>query len=398
VLATTLIAVDGNPDDGSTINTFSSTLANGNFGNPINTFGPINFLDQPWIETGPANQVYIAYNDLSRAGTGLMGGTSDGKTAAILVSSDGGVTYKSIVLDQVGGKFQDDPAVREAVNGNTVYAVFDRWTGIASSDANGTQWDSQVVVVKSVDAGADFTAGVQVATPIIPFAPPNNVPAPTSLTIGDNRIGAGSAIAVDPTNANHVVVAYDAVTGSLPDGQGAKIQVIVQESNNGGMDWNQTFSSSATTRSGQAELAILNNGAIGLIYNSYDPSTNQLSVHLVTTTNDFATTTDTILATQINNVPASAGDPYLGDYMQLVAVGNSFEGVFSASNADNGTSANFPNGVIFQRNFTGTPGTASFQLKDANGLTDVPASIDPFFFKFTPPVNIVGVALDHAMA
>jgi hypothetical protein len=157
------------------------------------------------------------------------------------------------------------------------------------------------------------------------------------------------------------------------------------------------------TRSGQTQLAILDNGAIGVLYNSF--STNKLSVHLVTTTNDFATTTDTTLATQINPNP-STGQPYLGDYNGLVAVGNTFEGVFSALNADNGTTAlidpSNPASVIFQRDTKGTPGMASFELTNAAG-TPVASSIDPFFFKFTPPVNpapLIGVAqtpLDHAL-
>jgi len=154
--------------------------------------------------------------------------------------------------------------------------------------------------------------------------------------------------------------------------------VVVQESTDGGADWTQKFITSAATRSGQAELAILNNGDIGLLYNNYDPHTNELSVHLVTTTNDFATTTNTTLATQTNSTPVNEGQPYLGDYMGLIGVGNTFYGVFSASNADNGTLANITN-VSFQRSFTGTPGTPSFQLTDANGHTVAP-SIDPFFF------------------
>jgi hypothetical protein len=188
------------------------------------------------------------------------------------------------------------------------------------------------------------------------------------------------------------VVSYSSVT------KAGVIQVVVQESTDGGTNWTQKFISPDMTRSGQSQLAILKNGAIGLLYNSFDPNTNKLSVHLVTTTNDFATTpTDTTLATQINPNPVPGGQPYLGDYISLVAVGNTFEGVFSASNADNGKDALIQN-VSFLRDTKGTPGTANFQLADAAGATVAP-SIDPFFFKFTPPVNTVGVAAqqDHAM-
>jgi hypothetical protein len=253
------------------------------------------------------------------------------------------------------------------------------------------------VVVKSADAGADgFTAlgangnGVQVAAPIVVFAPPSmSELVNTPLTLGQNRAGAGgTAIAVDPNDANHVVVAYSTAPVA------GVIQVVVQESTDGGADWTQKFITDVLTRSDQAELAILNNGDIGLLYNNYDPNTNKLSVHLVTTTNDFATTTDTTLATQTNSTPEIQSQPYLGDYNELRGVGNTFYGVFSASNADNGTDANITN-VSFQRSFTGMPGTPSFQLTDANGHVVAP-SIDPFFFTETMPptpvANLIGVA------
>ena len=89
--------------------------------------------------------------------------------------------------------------------------------------------------------------------------------------------------------------------------------MVVEESTNGGMDWAQKFITSNTTRSGDSSVAILANGAIGLLYDNYNPSTNKLSQHLVTTTNDFATTpTDTTLATETNGTPAAKANPTSG--------------------------------------------------------------------------------------
>jgi hypothetical protein len=154
-------------------------------------------------------------------------------------------------------------------------------------------------------------------------------------------------------------------------------------------------------------VAILANGTIGLLYDSYDPATNKLSQHLVTTTDDFKNFTDMTLATESNSTPARQGFTYLGDYINLVAVGNTFYGVFSASNADNGIDATInpsnPASVIFQRSSIGTPGMADFQVTNSVGTPgSVPASIDPFFFKFTPPAAapLVGIAqtpLDHVL-
>ena len=321
--------------------------------------------------TGPNNGIDIAYNNLA---------AGHGRTASVLVSVDGGSHYTNFTLDRVGGAAgQDDPAVRLAGNGNTVYAVFDRWNTNIQNDSSGSRYNSQLVVVRSDDGGADgFTAlgaggnGVQVASNIAVFSETTN----TTLTLGQERIAGGDiAIAVDPNNANHVIVAYTNAPG--PDSAGV-IQLVVAESMNGGATWIQQFTTSSSVRSGQPGLTILSDGAIGLLYNSYNPNTNQLSQHLLTTTNDFATTHDVTLASESNSTPHSQFQPYQGDFFNLVSLRDTFYGVFSASNEDNGTLASFSN-VSFRRDFSGTPGTSSFQLTDANGHP-VAASIDPFFF------------------
>ena len=65
-----------------------------------------------------------------------------------------------MTLDRVGAAAgQDDPAVRVAVNGSRVYAVFDRWTSQVEGGASGFRFNSQLVVVRSDNGGADgFTA------------------------------------------------------------------------------------------------------------------------------------------------------------------------------------------------------------------------------------------------
>jgi hypothetical protein len=254
--------------------------------------------------------------------------------------------------------------------------------------------------VRSDNGGADgFTAlggggnGVTAATHIGVFADAQNTP----LTIGQERIAGGDiAIAVDPNNNNHVVVAYTDAPGA--NGAGV-VQLVVTESFDGGVDWTQKVSTPAASRSGQPGMAILANGAIGLLYNNYDPATDQLSQHLLTTTDDFTTTNDVTLATESNSISAALFDPYQGDFFDLGGLGNTFYGIFSASNADDGTNALFTN-TTFDRRFVGTPGTSSFRLTGASGNA-VPFSIDPFFFSFTvlnpaaPPGVSANMVLRH---
>jgi hypothetical protein len=145
------------------------------------------------------------------------------------------------------------------------------------------------VVVRSDNGGADnFMAlgaggiGVTAAAHIGVFANTQN----TVLTLGQERIAGGDlAITVDPNNANHVVVAYTDAPGA--NGAGV-IQLAVTESFDGGATWTQKFTTYSSSRSGQPGVAILANGAIGLLYNNYapamgDPATGTLSQHLLTT-------------------------------------------------------------------------------------------------------------------
>jgi hypothetical protein len=158
-------------------------------------------VDQPWIRTGPGGKTYVAYNDLANGG----------KSASVEVSSNNGVTYNTpVVLETVsppGG--QDAPSVRLAVNGGTVYAAFTRWGAGVSTTGGSIFPGSQVVVAKSTNSGATFSSGVNAATTTGYFSQTNDSP----LTLGQERTGSDIAIAVDPNNANRVIVAYGNRTG-----------------------------------------------------------------------------------------------------------------------------------------------------------------------------------------
>src|SRR5215472_5908782 len=282
------------------------------------------------------------------------------------------------------------PSVRQAVNGSTVYAAFTRWGSPAAVMGGTTFPGSQVVVVKSTNSGASFSAGVSAATTTGYFANASNTP----LTLGQERTSSDLAIAVDPNNANHVVVAYGNVPGS------GQLQVNVVESTDGGTTWSAPkFTTPLNVRSALPGITILDNGDIGLLYAQYNPATNALSQHLLTTTDDFATTTDSLLGTQNNTMPIAMFQPYLGDFYDLTSIGDTLYGIFSASNADNGTLASYPD-ATFQRDFTGIPDTASFELTDLTGAP-VSFSIDPFFFSLNlvpepPTLTLVGALLGFA--
>jgi len=125
-----------------------------------------------------------------------------------------------------------------------------------------------------------------------------------------------------------VLVAYNDAPGATR----GQLQLVVSESSDGGGTWSEKFRTSSTIRSAQPAVAILANGAIGFLYNSYAPggpnpnANGTLSQHFVTTTDDFATTKDVTLATASNALPQNQGQPYLGDYVDLTGIGNTFYG------------------------------------------------------------------------
>src|SRR5436190_8171069 len=358
----------------SDLSTYVGSVAVEDFGSPINTYAPASpdYLDQPWVRAGPLNHLYVAYNNLNNYPAG--------NTASVNVSADGGLTYTTTVLDRIGGIVgQDAPAVRLDVSGSRSYAIFTRWNTVVEDDANGARYGSEVVVVRSDDGGADgFTAlgtagnGTVVGNTTSVFANTSNTP----LTLGRERIAGGdSAIAIDPNNVDHVVIAYLDAPGA--DGSGL-MQLVVAESTDGGLTWTTKYTTDAGTRSAQPGLAILDNGTIGLLYDNYDHVTNKLSQHFLKTSDDFVTTTDTVLATENNAAAPFIFNPYLGDFFELHSIGNTFYGTFSASNRDDGTNASFLN-LSLDRDFTGTPGTADFQLTNSVGAA-VSFSIDPYLF------------------
>jgi autotransporter passenger strand-loop-strand repeat protein len=224
-------------------------------------------LDQPWLATGPNGAIYYTYNNTD---------ATSGMTAEISFSSNGGSSFSAgVTLDRVGGslisggtpqeqQLGDEAGVRVAVNGQTVYAVFVRLTSENASNTNGTYNGAQVVVVRSNNAGADnFTAlgsggnGVQVASAT--YANGNvNPPFNNPLTLGQQRSGSNTSIAVDPNNSQHVVVAYPDSLGSIDQGVA---QMVVSESFDGGTTWTEKFrTESRATINNDGLLSIASGG------------------------------------------------------------------------------------------------------------------------------------------
>ena len=130
---------------------------------------------------------------------------------------------------------------------------------------------------------------------------------------------------------------------------------------------------------GASRTAINSDGKVGFLYQQVTGTgANQRWVTHLGRTTDGINWNDLVLATVPADTPKKIFDPYIGDYSHLQAVGQDFYGIFSASNIPD--HANFPNGVVYQRNTN----FDTHILLDVDGTTRVAVSIDPFFFKVTP--------------
>jgi hypothetical protein len=132
-------------------------------------------------------------------------------------------------------------------------------------------------------------------------------------------------------------------------------------------------------------LAVAADGTVGLLYQKLTGTApNQVwETHLELSADGFATKpTDIVLARTADVTAPTCGAGPLGDYAHLMALGNTFYGVFSADNRPD--LANFPQGVTYQRqaDFAGRA------LLDNDGVAGVGRSSDPFFFRAALPPRL----------
>ena len=340
--------------------------------------------DQPFthattVPAGPGagqDRVYIGDNDFAAPG---------GKTQTIDESLNAGIgpptAFNSVRDEKRATVGQDGPQCRPVAHSDgTVYAAFYGWRALTGSFPANTLviTSADVVVVRDDKWGTggfvslkepppplgDGLPGVRIIKGIsFPFM--RNGTAPT----GQQRIGGTISIAVDPNNSNNVFLAWGA------RGPGSFLTIHVRRSTNRGVSWSNDLL--AVPNATNAALAITTAGVVGLLYQQVigAGAAQRWVTHLQRSGNGGVTWTDLVLSTVPATTPVKTFDPYIGDYDHLVAVGPRFYGIFSANNTPN--MANFPNGVVYQRNANFTTHT----LLNVNKSSPVAPSIDPFFFK-----------------
>jgi hypothetical protein len=327
-------------------------------------------VDQPYVQaatvaSGPnkgKDRVYVGDNDFN----------ATPKSATIDQSLDAGkntTSFTSVRIETRPTAGQDGPPIRPAIHPDgTVYAVFHAWRTFENS-GEGT---ADVVVVRDDSGGSgankfqslvdpgDGSPGMRVV---------KNVKFNFDGFLGLQRTGGDVSIAVDPSNSSIVYVAYN-------DDIGSNYVLHVLRSIDRGVTWSSDLRT--INNALNPALAINDAGKVGLLYQRLTGSgPSQRWVTKFESTVNGTKWTAITLATVPASTPAKEFDPYLGDYDHLMSVGKDFAGVFCANNTPN--KANFPKGVIYQRNVNFTTHT----LLDVDNSTPIDPSIDPFFFKIS---------------
>ena len=319
-------------------------------------------VDQPFVRAlgvSAGDRIYVGVNDFNQ---------TNGHTATVDVSVDGGATYKSFPIEARTTMGQDGPSVRPAVAADgTVYASFFRWRKFDGKTAT-----SDVVVVRD-DRAATGPSPFQALKDPSDNLPGRlvvkkvSIPWSNAPTLGQERIGSTLSIAVDPNHSSTVYVGW-ADRGN----KGDIYTLHVRLSTDRGATWSKTDLPNTTIRNAtNIALAVSQNSVAGVLYQQL--SNGRWVTHLVQSHDAFATFRDTILASVPANAPTEQFLPYLGDYDYLLSVGNEFRGVFCANNTPD--LGNFPQGVTYQR----AADFASKTLNDGAG-NPVAISIDPFYF------------------
>ena len=340
--------------------------------------------DQPWVQATTAEKVggtpdraYVGNNDFNTSPTATVDLSLDSATAP----PPAGFAPNALTTRiPTGG--QNGPSIRPVIHKDgTVYVASFNWTTPAAIPLTADvvvcrddNWGQSAPPFGALIDPGDHLAGLR-------LAPNVQIPWANFAYLGQERVGSHLSIAVDPRDSSVIYLAWaDFPTGAPP------YTIHLRRSRDRGVTWSGDLR--LVPNGINPAIAINEKGHVGFLYQTLTNSGATWETHVEVSKNGFNGQWWTaVLATTPSNAPAFTFHPYLGDYVYLQALHKDFCGVFSANNTPD--YANFPNGVIYQRNANFVTKT----LLDVDNVTPVPISIDPFFFKVTVKTGEVATAI-----
>ena len=362
-------------DDGITKQLYLLRGADFSTGVPFPDVWAQSGVDRPWVQAirvigGPddgKDRVYIGYNKQAIVGEG-----PGVPTAMVDVFLDAGAfpTPSTVQLDHrpIGDRLQDGPAVCPVVHHDgTVYVAYQGWR---QGDRHATVV-ADMVVARDDNWGRNGFVDLKDPSDNLPGRIVAKVLINEGSILGGERLGGDLNLAVDPSNSDILYIVWC-------DNDGPNYTLRVRRSLDRGVNW--SLGDLITVDNATLVCLAINSGGtvggtVGLLY--LQLASGEWETHFRTTT-DGTNWDDTLLArTDSPNV-------FIGDYTRLVAVGPHFYGVFPAWNTPDPANF-FPNGggtFRYQRNTSGQ------SLVGNDGVTPVPSSLDPFFFKIQLPSSL----------
>ncbi|MGQ0765499.1 MAG: hypothetical protein ACT4OZ_07520 [Gemmatimonadota bacterium] len=355
---------------------------------PGNTFLESSHL--PWVSTSPSasSAGFAVGMDSYNSTSGCNSGVVWSKLTASAVTRT--CVSKRPPLD--GSVWT--PVVRTAIAADgTMYAATYRMANapIPISDSY-SQGELDVVVFRhdpsttAANAFSNLTDEAGTGTPCtagdgaVGFRVARCVPVPHSKALdfgGERRTYTHVALAVNPNDSKHLVVAWGDTAGPT-----VGMTLRVRESLDRGSTWGTEY---AVKSSLNPALSINTNGTVAFAWQHLadlvDGKRWQTQLALFAKGNVAAPPHTTYtLSDHPAGLPGSCYVPYIGDYIDLKSVGSSFYGVFSASSDLD--ASNFPQGVQYEREKHVAVSTGCPTIGSGNGEPEL--TIDPYFFRIAP--------------
>jgi hypothetical protein len=375
VLFGTFLLDNGAPDNvvtGSTADPTSVGAWHWN-GSPaqLTNFARLNSADQPQLlvnrdpTTASQDNAFVAYDDFS--------GSPDARVSVAQPAANPPVMIRDVKAG-TESPLATNPGLRLAKDprNGTMYALYQQSTGAAQPKS------VTYLLNRSQDAGVTWTLNGSSNGLVVATAPSEQSPGYKFGSV-NALLGGVDHAAVDPTTGDVYVV-----FGRDSAGIGGNQIYIVRLTDNGAGGLtvgSPSLVSSAAANAALPSIAILSDGTIGVLYDTFDGVNTSgfplFSAHLARSSNKGVSFSDVVLQ-QFASPATNNGDArqrVLGDYQQLKAQDGVFYGVYSGNRNGFGSSISTIDPAFFKTVPDSTPPSCTLTSVIAGPPTQIKVTV-----------------------